>query len=177
MKISAISFLLLLLMASCSIKKQRRAHVVREYGITGYDLPDTTVDKANGYTVPLFQPFEVDREDGFYEVAEYTEPYPFQNVRLVQHPAVSKREIRKVKVDMHNHQRYPIVAIKFTKEGALNFEKVTEENIGKPLAIVIGGKVVSLPTVQQKISGGKMQISGNFSLEEAKQMVKTLKGE
>lgn len=65
----------------------------------------------------------------------------------------------------------PTVALKFTKEGGDKFEKITEKNVGKQVAIILDEALVSAPVVQEKISGGTAQISGNFSLEEARQLV------
>ena len=64
----------------------------------------------------------------------------------------------------------PAVSIVFNNDGAKKFEELTQSNIGKPLAIVLDGGLVSAPVVQDKITGGQAQISGQFSLEEAKQL-------
>jgi len=64
----------------------------------------------------------------------------------------------------------PVVGIEFTPEGAQKFEKLTEENVGKPLPIVLDGEVISAPMVQEKIAGGRAQISGNFSIDEAREL-------
>lgn len=64
----------------------------------------------------------------------------------------------------------PEVAISFNEEGGKIFEKITEANIGKPLAIFLDNGLVSAPTVQNKISGGSAVING-VSLAEAKDMI------
>ncbi|MEK7502851.1 MAG: protein translocase subunit SecD [Patescibacteria group bacterium] len=63
------------------------------------------------------------------------------------------------------------VLLEFTPEGADIFEKITEKNIGFPLAVFLDGSVISAPIVQQKISGGSAQITGQFTLAEAKELV------
>ena len=65
----------------------------------------------------------------------------------------------------------PEIFLEFTGEGADLFEKVTERNVGLPLAVFLDGAPISAPTVQQKISGGQAQITGQFSLQEAKELV------
>jgi len=62
----------------------------------------------------------------------------------------------------------PAVSIQFTKEGGEKFATITEKNVKKPLAIVLDGQPVSAPIVQEKITGGSAQITGNFTMEEAK---------
>lgn len=64
----------------------------------------------------------------------------------------------------------PGISIVFNEEGAKKFEYITEKNIGKPLAIILDNDLVSAPIVNEKISGGEAQISGTFTLDEAKQL-------
>ncbi len=66
------------------------------------------------------------------------------------------------------------VAIEFDKEGADIFEVITEKNIGKRLAIYIDDVLISAPVVNDKISGGSAQITGQFSLEEARELARNL---
>ncbi|MDO8559122.1 MAG: protein translocase subunit SecD [bacterium] len=67
-----------------------------------------------------------------------------------------------------------LVSIQFDDEGAKIFEELTKKNIGKPLAIFIDGVPISIPTVQEAISGGKAQISGDFTVEEARSLARNL---
>ncbi len=61
----------------------------------------------------------------------------------------------------------PYVALDLTDRGARIFEKITGENVGKRLAIVLDGVVRSAPVIREKIGGGHAQISGSFTHEEA----------
>lgn len=54
------------------------------------------------------------------------------------------------------------VSGQLTDEGAEAFAFITKDNIGKPLAIVVDGKVISAPNISQPITGGKFQITGYF---------------
>jgi preprotein translocase subunit SecD len=65
----------------------------------------------------------------------------------------------------------PKVDMEFTDEGARKFEEITAQYVGKQIAIVLDGKVMSAPRVIEKISGGKAEITGNFSIDEAKRLV------
>lgn len=67
-----------------------------------------------------------------------------------------------------------VVSLSFSPEGSKKFERVTEANIGKQLAITIGNRVVSAPTINEKISGGNAQISGNFTKKESKKLATIL---
>jgi len=68
----------------------------------------------------------------------------------------------------------PLIFLQFDEEGSKMFEELTEKNIGKPLAIYIDGIMISSPTVQEKISGGRAQITGKFTLDEAKELARNL---
>lgn len=68
------------------------------------------------------------------------------------------------------------VSMKFNNEGAEIFERLTRDNIGRELAIVLDGKVLSAPRVNDKISGGSSQITGNFDETTCKMLATILKG-
>ncbi len=61
----------------------------------------------------------------------------------------------------------PIVSFRFNSSGAQRFGRVTQENVGRPFAIVLDDKVISAPVIREPILGGSGQISGNFSVQEA----------
>ena len=62
---------------------------------------------------------------------------------------------------------HPVIDLTFTRKGATQFATITQANLHKRLAIVIDGHLNSAPMIQSSITGGKAQISGNFSKEEA----------
>jgi preprotein translocase subunit SecD len=64
----------------------------------------------------------------------------------------------------------PFVSITFDKKGARDFERITGDNVNKRLAIVLDDTVASAPVIQEKIAGGKARITGNFTLDEAKDL-------
>ncbi len=68
----------------------------------------------------------------------------------------------------------PLVLLEFNGEGAKIFGDLTSKNIGKPLAIYIDGLPISIPIVQEEISGGKAQITGRFTIQEAKELARNL---
>lgn len=69
----------------------------------------------------------------------------------------------------------PIASFRFNGRGARRFAHLTEENVGKPLAIVLDDKVVSAPVIREPITGGSGQISGNFTIEEANSVAMLLR--
>ena len=61
----------------------------------------------------------------------------------------------------------PYVSINFNRQGARKFAQLTGDHVGERMAIVLDGKVYSAPVIREKIEGGRAQISGSFSPEEA----------
>jgi preprotein translocase subunit SecD len=68
----------------------------------------------------------------------------------------------------------PVVVLQFSEEGAALFEKITAENIGEPLAIFLDGEPISTPVIQEAIAGGTATITGQFTPEEARDLVQNL---
>lgn len=64
----------------------------------------------------------------------------------------------------------PYVSIEMKREGGRKFERVTADNVGKRLAIVLDGVVYSAPNIQERIAGGSAQITGRFTSQEANEL-------
>ncbi len=67
-----------------------------------------------------------------------------------------------------------MVTLKFNDEGAQIFEDLTSSHVGEPLAIYIDNVPISAPVVQETISGGRAQITGAFTVEEARSLARNL---
>ena len=70
--------------------------------------------------------------------------------------------------------REPIVSIQFNEEGAELFEQISRDNLGKIVAIFLDGVPISTPVIQSVIVGGQAQITGQFTPQEAKELVNRL---
>lgn len=68
----------------------------------------------------------------------------------------------------------PTVSIEFNKEGSDLFAEITRENIGNFLAIFLDGEIISAPVIRSEIVGGTAQITGQFTPEEARDLVNNL---
>ena len=69
----------------------------------------------------------------------------------------------------------PVVSITFDQAGGAKFAKLTQENVGKPFAIILDGKVISAPNINEPIMGGSAQISGSFTTDSANQLAISLR--
>jgi preprotein translocase subunit SecD len=68
----------------------------------------------------------------------------------------------------------PSIRIAFNTSGARRFGRTTQENVGKPFAIILDDKVLSAPTIQTPILGGVASITGNFTVESANALAVSL---
>jgi len=68
----------------------------------------------------------------------------------------------------------PVVRVEFNNEGSELFEQITSEHTGEQLAIFLDGRSVSEPVIREPIRGGIATISGNFTAEEARELVRNL---
>jgi len=82
--------------------------------------------------------------------------------------------LKGARIDFHPTTYQPYVSLEFTKEGAEIFHDLTKRNIKKPIAIYIDDNLISAPVVQEEISGGKAQITGEFTVEEARELARNL---
>lgn len=83
--------------------------------------------------------------------------------------------IANAEVKIGSQYNEPYVSLEFDKEGAGLFGKITGENVKKRLAIVLDDNVYSAPVIQEEISGGRAQITGYFSTEEARDLAIVLR--
>ena len=69
----------------------------------------------------------------------------------------------------------PVVSITFDNQGGAKFAKLTTENVNRPFAIILDGKVLSAPNINEPILGGSAQISGSFTVESANNLAISLR--
>jgi preprotein translocase subunit SecD len=94
--------------------------------------------------------------------AENNQPYVIEK-RVV----VSGEDLTDAQPGFDQRNGEPIVSFKFNNNGARRFAQVTQENVGKPFAIVLDNEVISAPVIREPILGGSGQISGNFTVQAA----------
>jgi len=96
-------------------------------------------------------------------------------VLLKKQAALTGSLLSEAKVSLDNRFGEPYVSITFNSEGAKAFEEITGANVKKRLAIILDSTIYSAPVIQERIGGGSAQITGNFSMDEAKDLSIVLK--
>lgn len=89
---------------------------------------------------------------------------------LSKETGLTGKHVKKARVDFNPQTGEPQVALDFSSEGAKLFEKVTKENLGRPVGIFLDDYIISAPTVQAVISGGNAVITGSFTIDQAKEL-------
>ena len=83
--------------------------------------------------------------------------------------------ITDARVQIDQQYNEPYVSMEFNSTGARLFERATGENVGKRMAIVLDGVVQSAPVIRERIGGGRAQITGRFSMNEASDLAISLR--
>lgn len=86
---------------------------------------------------------------------------------VVDRVAVAGDRLTDARAGFDQRTGEPIVSFKFDGVGARQFGDVTRQNVGRPFAIVLDGKVLSAPVIREPITGGAGQISGSFTVAES----------
>lgn len=93
---------------------------------------------------------------------------------LFAYTGLTGRYLERAQVNFEPMTNAPVVGLTFNSEGADLFSKLTRENKGKVLAIILDGGVLSAPVIQDEITNGQAVITGQFSANEAKSLVRNL---
>jgi preprotein translocase subunit SecD len=91
-----------------------------------------------------------------------------------QTTGLSGKQLDKAQVNFNQQTGQPTVSLQFNGEGKDLFKEITERSKGKRVAIFLDGMVISAPTVQSVIRDGRAEISGGFTLTEAKDLAQRL---
>jgi protein-export membrane protein SecD len=97
------------------------------------------------------------------------------NYLLEANPVVKGDDLVDAQPAFDQRTQEPIISFRFNQHGARRFGKWTSENVGRPFAIVLDGRVLSAPVVREPILGGSGQISGSFTPETANSLAVNLK--
>lgn len=84
------------------------------------------------------------------------------------------KNLKRATVQFNPNDNSPEVSLEFDEQGSKFFEDITARNIGKQVAIFLDNYPISIPSVGEKITGGKASISGNFNIKEAKVLAQRL---
>jgi len=142
--------------------------------IPGITDPQQAIDEIGRTPYLEFQEPKINFEEIQAQNQQAVETGEGQIQNPFQPTELTGRFLEKAVVDFDPNTYEAMVAIQFNEEGAKIFEELTDRNTNKVLAIFIDNELLSAPVVRGKISGGKAQITGNFTPDEAKYLARNL---
>ncbi len=96
------------------------------------------------------------------------------NIDPWENTALSGKNVQNASVAFDQRTNAPYISLNFNSEGAELFAKLTAANVGQVIGIFLDGQPITTPVVQQAIYGGQAQITGSFSVQEAKLLAQRL---
>ena len=104
-------------------------------------------------------------------------PYPSQGTRIAvkRSPTISGDQLIDARQEFEPQTNAPVVGITFDGQGGRRFAQLTQENTGKPFAIIVDGQVISAPNINEPILGGRASISGGFTVQSANELAIALR--
>jgi SecD/SecF fusion protein len=98
-----------------------------------------------------------------------------QQYQILSRAALSGDHLTDARVSFNQNNNEPVVSFRFDSTGAQRFAEITRANVGHPFAIVLDNKVLSAPVINEPITGGAGQISGNFTVQTANDLAALLR--
>ena len=90
-------------------------------------------------------------------------------------PVVPGDDLADAQPGFDSRTNEPIISFRFNQAGARKFGSFTKDNVGRPFAIVLDGKVLSAPVIREPILGGSGQISGSFTIDQTNNLAVQLR--
>ncbi len=155
---------------------------INQFGLTEPSIQTSKIDNKNALTIELPGVSDIEEAKaliGQIAQLEFWQPIAGANVTTMtfadfEPSDLTGSDLKSAQVVFTQGQAgvasTPQVQLQFNDEGARKFKELTTLNIGKPIAIYLDGMPVSAPVVQTPITDGVAVISGNFTVEVAKQL-------
>ncbi len=105
----------------------------------------------------------------------YSQDDPAVPYLVEKRALVSGENLVDAQASFNQQTNEPVVTFRFDSKGAQRFAQATQENVGRPFAIVLDDQVISAPVIREPIIGGSGQISGSFSVEGANDLAVLLR--
>ena len=156
-----------------SIQRQGDDRILLQ--VPGYDNPEKLKDVVKQAAVLSFhlvvRPLGLqESQEGLVEpgtsIFSSVDKYsPFY--LLEDEPLLTGADLANARGDTSQATKRPVVTFRLNSRGAVRFGEVTSNNVGRPFAIVLDGKVISAPRINEPITGGAGEISGDFTVSSA----------
>lgn len=109
------------------------------------------------------------------QIVPYADPKMGAPIAVKRLGGIRGDELTNAQAGNNPQTNEPVVNITFNTDGGAKFAKLTTQNVGKPFAIILDGKVLSAPNINEPILGGSAQISGRFTTDAASALAISLR--
>lgn len=117
---------------------------------------------------------EYEKENGFYLVVEQKTHNNQNSLKMDDLPFLSSLDIKDI-ILKDNGKNYPTVIFKFKDKGVKKLRKITSNNIGNGIALIIDKKIITLPMISEKISTGQLEYNSMIPYNETEKLTNKLK--
>jgi len=153
---------------------KQRVYVLDSINYSSLKNDKSRIEKAN---------YEMHTENGIYKALSFESNHQdfdafMKSIKISENPDVSFKTIKEVSIipSQGSYLDY-YITLKFNNEGTEQLSVLTEANIGNPLPIIVGNKIITAPYVRNAISDGELQISGNIDYIEARTIADNIREE
>ena len=156
-----------------SIQRQGDDRILLQ--VPGYDNPEKLKEVVKQAAVLTFhlvvRPLTAQEvAEGLVEPGTFIAPSADQyasHYLLEDEPLITGADLANARGDTSQQTKRPVVTFRLNSRGAVRFGEVTTNNVGRPFAILLDNKVISAPRINEPITGGAGEISGNFTVSSA----------
>ena len=117
---------------------------------------------------------EYEKENGFYLVVEQKTHNNQNSLKMDDLPFLSSLDIKDI-ILKDNGKNYPTVIFKFKDKGVKKLRKITSNNIGNGIALIIDKKIITMPMISEKISTGQLEYNSMIPYNETEKLTNKLK--
>ena len=117
---------------------------------------------------------EYKKENGFYLVVEQKTLNNQNSLKIDDLPFLSSLDIKDI-ILKDNGKNYPTVIFKFKDKGVKKLRKITSNNIGNGIALIIDKKIITMPMISEKISTGQLEYNSMIPYNETEKLTNKLK--
>lgn len=149
--------------------------ISRRVNLFGVSEPNIQISSFNGKDRIIVELPGVNDTKDAVDLIGQTAQLTFAEVGSEEEPGIfptslTGKDLKSATVGASQMDGSSVVNLEFSEEGSKEFAEITARNIGKPVAILLDTDIVSAPIVNQEITGGQAQISGDFTVESAKNL-------
>jgi preprotein translocase subunit SecD len=151
---------------------QRAKDLIGRTALLEFKLVDdvNSLQRALAGEIPIEDEILYERKEDPKTGAVRKIPYLIQDKTLMTGDALQDARVR-----FDQYKNTPYISLSLKPVGAREFDRITAENVGKRLAIILDNNIYSAPVIKQRISGGQAVIEGRFTLDEAKDLAIVLR--